>query len=97
LSKIGFVRRTRPVFLPITVLAFFFIIWEVGVFNKVLDIPLFVLPEPSRIFAYMVRKSSLFLEHASITFFESLAAFVIGSAFGIVLGIAVFQIKLLKQ
>ncbi|UCD26187.1 MAG: ABC transporter permease [Candidatus Bathyarchaeota archaeon] len=95
--KIDRIERTTSILLPLAVVALFFIIWEVGVFNKVFDIPLFVLPKPTTIFAYMTRKTSLFLEHASITFFESLAAFVIGSAFGMVLGVAIFQIELLRE
>jgi NitT/TauT family transport system permease protein len=83
--------------LPLAILALFFIMWELGVFNQLLDIPLFVLPKPSQIFTYMANKGSLFLNHTSTTFFESLAAFVIGSAFGMVLGIAIFQIKLLRE
>lgn len=90
--------RERPevVLVPLT----FILItgaWELGV--ALLDVPAFVLPPPSAIFASMVDQvqSAVFWNNVRVTTTETLGGFAIGVVTAFVLGILVSQFRLVEK
>jgi NitT/TauT family transport system permease protein len=61
-------------------------LWEGGA--HAFEIPVYILPSPSRIWASFTADPLGLLYHSSITFFEAVVGFVIGSALGALLGTA---------
>ena len=59
--------------------------WEVAV--GVTGVPAYIIPAPSRIWAALISGNASLGYHTAITAFEAVAGFVIGSAFGALLGI----------
>jgi NitT/TauT family transport system permease protein len=80
------VRRRLSLLVPPAAFAVFVLLsWEGMIYA--LKIPTYVIPAPHRIFEVLVRDFSSVTYHASITFFEAVVGFVIGSFFGAVLGV----------
>jgi len=70
--------------------------WELAV--RVFDIPKIVLPAPSAVALALwqgTRGDLLF--HFGVTFYETLAGFVLGSLFGLALGVLIGQFRLLER
>lgn len=75
-------RSLLRVLLALAVLA----LWEVAA--RVLQIPAYILPPPTRIAAALWRgfASGLYLDHLGVTLFETLFGFALGCALALVLG-----------
>ena len=75
--------------LRLALIAATLLVWEALV--RALQIPAFILPEPSSIFIALYRgmASYLYLDHIGVTVAETLMGFALGSALAFTLGIAV--------
>ena len=75
---------------PLSIALFIFVVggWELAV--RVFDIPKIVVPTPSSVAVAMWKgiESGELVRHFWITFYEVIAGFVFGAAFGLVLGVA---------
>ena len=93
----GFVTARPQVILIPLVLVAGLGLWEWGVHR--FNIPAFIAPAPSAVFAALVGglRSGLFLAHFWITLSETLAGFLIAAVSGIVLGAVVAQFRLVEQ
>ena len=70
--------------------------WELAV--RLFEIPKIVLPAPSAVaLALWNGMQGDFLKHFGITFYETIAGFVLGSATGLVLGALISQFRLLER
>jgi NitT/TauT family transport system permease protein len=89
--------RDKPE-IPLSILLFVALVggWELAV--RLFDIPKIVLPSPSAVAAALWSgMTGDFLKHFGITFYETIAGFVIGSATGLVLGALIAQFPLLER
>ena len=89
--------REKPE-VPLAILLFVVVVggWELAV--HALDIPKIVLPAPSAIAVSLWRgMEGDLLRHFGITFYETMAGFVLGSIFGLVLGALIAQFPLLEK
>jgi NitT/TauT family transport system permease protein len=89
--------RDKPE-IPLSILLFVGLVggWELAV--RLFDIPKIVLPAPSAVAsALWYGMTGDFLKHFGITFYETIAGFVIGSATGLVLGALIAQFPLLER
>jgi NitT/TauT family transport system permease protein len=64
-----------------------FVLWELVC--RGLEVPLTILPAPSDVFAAMWQYRAAIADNAFVTLWTTLAGFLIATAFGLVLGIAV--------
>ena len=85
--------------LPLAVVLFVAVVggWELAV--RVFAVPKIVLPTPSSVALAIwqgVGQGDM-LKHFGVTFYETLAGFVLGSAFGLVLGALIGQFSLLER
>lgn len=91
-------RMAQKPELPLSILLFVIIIggWELAV--RLLDVPKIVLPAPSAVAVAIVQgMQGDMLMHFGVTFFETIAGFALGSAFGLVLGALIGQFPLLER
>jgi NitT/TauT family transport system permease protein len=89
--------REKPE-IPLSILLFVGLVggWELAV--RLFDIPKIVLPAPSAVAsALWFGVQGDFLKHFGITFYETIAGFVIGSATGLILGALIAQFPLLER
>lgn len=89
--------REKPE-IPLAILLFVGIVggWELAV--RLFEIPKIVLPAPSAVgLALWTGMQGDFLKHFGITFYETIAGFVLGSATGLVLGALISQFRLLER
>ena len=75
----------KQVLIPIGVFLGVLVSWEVVV--RVAAVPFYVLPSPSRILLVFSDPRTELLKHLTVTFGESILGFLLGSAFGLSLGI----------
>lgn len=80
---------TKNVALSVLLLAVSLAAWEAIV--RVLDVPIFILPPPSKVAVALYRgiESGVYLTHLRVTLLETILGFVAGSALGFLLGTAV--------
>jgi len=84
--------------IPLAILLFVFVVggWELAV--RVFEIPKIVLPSPTAVGeALWTGFQGDFIKHFGITFYETIAGFVLGSATGLVLGALIGQFPLLER
>ena len=84
--------------LPLSILLFVAIIggWEGAV--QWFDIPKIVLPAPSAVaVALWNGMQGDFIKHFGVTFYETIAGFVFGAAFGLIMGALIAQFPLLER
>ena len=89
--------REKPE-IPLSVLLFVGLIggWELAV--RVFDISKIVVPAPSSVgLALWYGMQGDFLKHFGITFYETIAGFLLGSATGLILGALISQFRLLER
>ncbi|MEQ8965593.1 MAG: ABC transporter permease [Azospirillaceae bacterium] len=79
---------------PILILAAVLGSWEVAV--AVLDIPLWLLPPPSRVFARLVTLDTLWF-HTSITLLEAASGFAVSAILGIALAAGIVHSRFLEN
>ena len=98
MSRLGARLKERPE-LPLAVLLFVVVGggWELLV--RLFRVPKIVLPTPSAVAVAMWQglQQGDMLTHFGVTFYETLAGFVLGSAFGLVLGALIGQFPLLES
>lgn len=97
MSRLGARLKERPE-LPLAVVLFVLVVggWEVLV--RAFQVPRIVLPTPSSVAVAMWQGlQGDMLRHFGVTFYETLAGFVLGSAFGLVLGALIGQFPLLER
>ena len=81
--------------LPILTCLFFFALWEALV--RLLNVPLYILPAPSVVFAEFGSKFGLIWQHTLVTAWETLIGFIIAVALGIPLSILVAFSEVLQR
>ena len=94
---LGQALREKPE-IPLAILLFASLVggWEASV--RLFDIPKIVLPAPSAVgVALWNGMQGDFLWHFGITFYETIAGFVLGAATGLILGALVSQFRLLER
>src|SRR5688572_3386401 len=77
----------RNLLSPVLALAGFLLVWEIAV--RVLDISLFLLPPPSRVFMEIHIHAATLMRHAGATLSVVLAGFAISTCVGIPVALAV--------
>ena len=80
---------------PAAALFVFIIVWEAVVWLK--DVPEYLLPAPSVIFAEFFRSFDLLMYHAGATALEAAAGFLIGVALSVVFAVAMSMVLPLKR
>ncbi|HEY7675510.1 MAG TPA: ABC transporter permease, partial [Candidatus Methylomirabilis sp.] len=82
-------RSTRNVVLTVLLFCAGVAAWELAV--RLLEIPVFIVPPPSKVAVALWRgfASGLYVEHLYYTLLETLLGFLLGSALGFLLGTAV--------
>lgn len=88
-SLAAFARRSWP---PVATLVVLVLAWEGWV--RAFDIPSFLVPPPSRVFAVMVERPGLLWEHTLFTALETGLGFLAATLIGFPLGILVVESKL---
>lgn len=78
--------RSATALLPAGVIVAAFVLWEVLV--RAFDVPQFVLPAPSAVFASAVMYAESIAENAAQTLLTSVLGFALAVAVGLVLGVA---------
>jgi NitT/TauT family transport system permease protein len=78
-----------------SVLASFFLIWEMAV--RLLDVPTFILPTPTEIFLEIYENFYLLMNHTSITFLETFMGLIIGAFFGLLIALIFAYDKRIKD
>lgn len=71
------------------------LLWEVYV--RAAKVPVYVLPAPSVILQAMIKESNEMLKHAWFTLYEVIVGFLIGTAIGIPLAIAIVYSKFIEK
>jgi putative hydroxymethylpyrimidine transport system permease protein len=75
-------RTLRPLFIAFALLA----LWELGV--RLGDIPHYILPPPSRVFAALADNTGLLLANAGVTLLEIVLGLLLGTVLGCLSGLA---------
>ncbi len=93
--RMSFIERPER---PLSVLLFIVVVggWELLV--RVFDVPKIVVPAPSAVAVSLWQgMQGDMLVHFGVTFYETMAGFVVGSLFGLVLGALISQFRLLER
>ncbi|MBI2134874.1 ABC transporter permease [Candidatus Woesearchaeota archaeon] len=69
-------------------------IWQIS--SMVLNIPEYILPSPLEIGKEISANLSLLLKHASITFFEAITGFILGTVTAIILALIMVNFKIFE-
>ena len=80
---------------PLAAFVVLVVVWEAAV--AFFEVPVYILPAPSRIWMAIAADPLGLAYHAWLTLFEAVAGFVIGSALGALLGIAFAYSSLLAR
>ena len=80
-------RRLSHILWPITFGILFLMLWELGVFHKLLDLKPFQLPVPSQIAITLYQNLPKALRDAGITISGALSGLVIGSSIGFMIAV----------
>jgi NitT/TauT family transport system permease protein len=88
-------RSVQDVAAPLVFAIAVLVLWEFAC--RVLAIPPYLLPSPTRIGASIAQAPGSLLGHAGITLLEAVLGFVIGSALGAALGAAFAEWRLLAR
>lgn len=83
-AAIGMRRHLGPALPPLVALVLIIAGWQAAV--TMMEVPAYIMPAPSAIWASFIGNPWTLLGHASITLTEAVAGFVIGSALGALLG-----------
>jgi NitT/TauT family transport system permease protein len=87
--------QRRRVLLPVAAIVGGLLAWEAAV--RVFAVPLYILPAPSRVFAYMVQRPGLLLTHTVPTAIEIAAGFALGALVGVVFAVLIAQSAVLRE
>ncbi|MBM4338704.1 MAG: hypothetical protein FJ110_04085 [Deltaproteobacteria bacterium] len=81
--------------LPAGFFLFIMLLWEM--FVSVFSIPLYLLPAPSDVLIFFVKRGHILSVHIGVTLFEVLAGFSLGAVVGISLAITVVYSKFVER
>lgn len=79
---------------PLAAAVLMIVVWELAVW--LLEVPTYIVPAPHRIWAALVSGYQTLAAHASITLFEAVVGFAIGSLLGALLGVGFAYSRLLS-
>ncbi|MHC1723717.1 MAG: ABC transporter permease [Aminipila sp.] len=79
-----------PVLVSIIILA----IWEMTV--RITDIPLYILPAPSKILSALISERSMLLMHGMVTLNETVIGLIIATVFGVILAVIMDKYELFR-
>jgi NitT/TauT family transport system permease protein len=91
----GNLRQLRPVLLPIATAGAMLLAWQA--LTMLAHIPAVILPPPSEIAGELWKNLPLLLHHAVPTTLDSLIAFFVATALGVVLAVAVTYSPLIRD
>jgi NitT/TauT family transport system permease protein len=80
---------------PALTLVGLLVAWEMA--SRLLNVPVWLLPAPSEIAAALYDRGSGLIEHTAITFYETIAGFLLAIALGVPLAIAVSHSRALSN
>lgn len=80
-------KRVRDVATPLLLMAGILAAWEI--FVRVLQIPVFVLPAPSRIVTTIFTDRAIIFPQLSVTLFEIVTGYILAALVGFCLGVAI--------
>ena len=81
--------------LPILTVVMIFVIWESVIL--IFGVPEYIAPTPSAVLETLVEERTLLFHNFLPTFFESVAGFVVGNVFAVVLAIAFVHNKMFEK
>ena len=81
--------------LPILTVVMIFVIWESVIL--IFGVPEYIAPTPSAVLETLVEERTLLFHNFLPTFFESVAGFVVGNLFAVVLAIAFVHNKMFEK
>lgn len=84
----------KNIWVPTIVFLIIIAIWEVGV--RIKDIPLYILPAPSKIFSALISESSILFMHGMVTLKETAIGLIISTILGIILAIIMDKFELFR-
>jgi putative hydroxymethylpyrimidine transport system permease protein len=87
--------RAQAVVLPLATAATALLLWEGAV--RLLDIPVYLLPSPSRIVATLLDRAPLLASEALVTGGEIVGGFLLGTCCGIALAMAMARARAIEQ
>lgn len=71
--------------------------WESGVFHRLLDLKTYMVPYPTSILDSLTNHLDNFLEEVSISFFNALRGYLVGSGIGILFAILLAEVDSLRR
>jgi NitT/TauT family transport system permease protein len=80
---------------PALTLVGLIVAWEVA--SRAFNVPIWLLPAPSEIASALVERGSGLIEHSAITFYETMAGFLLAIVLGVPLAIAVSHSRALSN
>ncbi len=86
--------RWRDIIITVVTVTAVALLWELIV--RVFNVPLFLVPPPSRILDEVLQRPELYATHTWVTLLETLLGFVLATVFGIVMGILIVYSRLLQ-
>ena len=88
-------RRVGAVAMPLLLLFFLLVLWEVAV--GLFDTPAYILPAPTAVLATFFARFPTLLHHAAITLAEIVLGLVLGGLAGVALALAVLYSRTLER
>ena len=85
-------NRTLHAAMPWLVIVSLLVVWQLSV--VIFEVPSFVMPSPTAIFAAFQEYRSIILYHAGLTMMNTMIGFALGVAVGLILGIIIGTIPL---
>ncbi len=89
--------KYKYAYLSLLTFVFVLILWEIVIKTKILGIPDFILPAPSRVIVEFQTAKVSWLEHMYVTFYESVLGFILGVLIGSSLAILISMSTLLRK
>jgi NitT/TauT family transport system permease protein len=87
--------RWQDVIVTLVTLTVIGVVWELII--RLFNVPLFLLPPPSMVFAELTQRADLYATHTWITLYETLIGFLLATVLGIVAGILIVYSRWLQS
>lgn len=84
----------QKIWIPMIVFLIILAIWEMTV--HIAEIPLYILPAPSKILTALISERSMLFMHGMVTLKETVIGLVIATAFGVILAIIMDRYELFR-
>ena len=88
-------EKARQVGVTLISLAVLTLLWEAGV--RILQIPLYLVPPPSRVWQDLATRNVALLEHLVVTFSETALGFAAGIVGGLAAAVLIVASRFLQQ